>query len=78
MVTGSTGGYWWIWSGHRQWVPCKSEGGRERRGKAGGAEEHPVGTETEELNHEDSVGPWPLFPRRKREIRGGSEKRRTE
>ena len=78
VVTGSTGGYWWLWSDHRQWVPCKSEGGRERRGKAGDAEERPVGTETEELDHEDSVGPWPLFPRRKREIRGGSEKRRTE
>ena len=78
VVTGSTGGYWWLWSGHRQWVPCKSEGGRERRGKAGGAEERPVGTETEKLDHEDSVGPWPLFPRRKREIRGGSKKRRTE
>ena len=78
VVTGSTGGYWWLWSGYRQWVPCKSEGGRERRGKAGGAEERPVGTETEELDYEDSVGPWPLFPRRKREIRGGSEKRRTE
>ena len=50
----------------------------ERRGKAGGAEERPVGIETEELDHEDSVGPWPLFPRRKREIRGGSKKRRTE
>ena len=23
-----------------------------------------MGTETEELDHEDSVGPWPLFPRR--------------
>ena len=75
VVTGSTGEYWWLWSGHRQWVPCKSEGGREQRGKAGGAEEHPVGTETEELDHEDSVGPWPLFPWRKREIRRGSKKR---
>ena len=75
MVTGSTGGYWWLCSGHWQWVPCMSEGGRERRGKAGGAEERPVGTETEELDHEDSVGPWPLFPLRKREIRRGSEKR---
>ena len=78
VVTGSTGGYWWLCSGHWQWVPCKSEGGRERRGKAGGAEERPVGTETEELDYEDSVGPWPLFSRIKREIRGGSEKRRTE
>ena len=75
MVTGSTGGYWWLCSGHWQWVPCMSEGGRERRGKAVGAEERPVGTETEELDHEDSVGPWPLFPLRKREIRRGSEKR---
>ena len=77
-VTGSTGGYWWLWSGHRQWVLCMSEGGREQRGKVGGAEERPVGTETEEQDHGDSVGPWPLFPQRKREIRGGSEKRKTE
>ena len=35
VVTGLTGGYRWLWSGHRQWVPCKSEGERERRGKAG-------------------------------------------
>ena len=47
----------------------------ERRGKAGGAEERPVDTETEELDHEDSVDPWPLFPLRKREIRRGSENR---
>ena len=52
-----------------------SEGGRERRGKAGGAEVRPVCTETEELDHEDSVSPWPLFPLRKREIRRGSENR---
>ena len=52
-----------------------SEGGRERRGKARGAEERPAGTETEELDHEDSVGPWPLFPLRKREIKRRSEKR---
>ena len=38
-----------------------------------------MGTETEELDHEDSVGPWQLFPRRKREIRGGrSELSREE
>ena len=49
---------------------------RERAEREGwGAEERPVGTETEELDHEDSVGPWPLFPLRKREIRRGSEKR---
>ena len=48
VVTGSTG-YWWLCSGHWQWVPCMSEGGRERRGKAGGADERLVGTETEEL-----------------------------
>ena len=36
-----------------------------------------MGSETGELDHEDSVGPWPLFPRRKRESGRESEKRRT-
>ena len=36
-----------------------------------------MGTETGELDHEDSVGSWPLFPRRKLESGRGSEKKRT-
>ena len=50
---------------------------RRERGKPEGAKERHVGTETGELGY-DSVGPRPLFPRRKRESGRGSEKRRTE
>ena len=48
-------------------IPHKSEGGRVRRGKTGGTVERPVCIETGEMDHEDSVGPWPTFPRIKRE-----------
>ena len=41
----------------------------EKGGKTGGTDKCPVGTETEEMDHKDSVGPGPLCPRRKRESR---------
>ena len=54
-------------------IPYKSEGGRERRGKTGGTVERLVCIETGEMDHENSVGPWPPFPRIKREIGRGKK-----